>query len=33
MTSIIYELSKWEKKDTVIRLKQVEPARKDKSGS
>jgi serine/threonine-protein kinase len=28
MTSIIYELSKWEKKDTIIRLKQVEPAKK-----
>jgi len=28
MTSVIYELSKWEKKDTVIRLRQVEPAPK-----
>ena len=27
MTSIIYELSKWEKKDTIVRLKQVEPAK------
>jgi len=27
MTSIIYELSKWEKKDTQIRIKQVEPAK------
>lgn len=26
MTSIIYELSKWEKKDTVLRIKQVQPA-------
>ncbi len=28
MTSVILELSKWEKKDTVIRLRQVEPAKK-----
>ncbi len=27
MTTVIYELSRWEKKDTVIRLRQVEPAR------
>jgi serine/threonine protein kinase len=27
MTSLIYEMSKWEKKDTVIRLRQVEPAK------
>lgn len=26
MTSIIYELSKWEKKDTVLRIQQVQPA-------
>ncbi|MBI2931597.1 MAG: serine/threonine protein kinase [Planctomycetes bacterium] len=28
MASIIYELSKWEKKDTQVRIQQVEPARK-----
>ncbi len=28
MTSVIYELSKWEKKDTQIRIKQVEPGKK-----
>jgi len=27
MTSVILELSRWEKKDTVIRLRQVEPAK------
>ena len=27
LTTVIYELSKWEKKDTVIRLRQVEPAK------
>ena len=27
MTSVIMELSRWEKKDTVIRLRQVEPAK------
>jgi len=33
MTSIIYELNRWEKKDTIIRLRQVEPARpRDQGG-
>ena len=27
MTDVIFELSRWEKKDTVVRLKQVEPAK------
>ena len=33
MTSVIYELSKWEKKDTVIRLRQVEPAKPRETAS
>jgi serine/threonine-protein kinase len=32
MTTAIYELTKWEKKDTVIRLRQVEPARPREGG-
>ena len=28
MISIIHELSKWERKDTVVRIRQVEPAKK-----
>ncbi len=28
MASVLFELSKWEKKDTVIRLRQVEPAKR-----
>ncbi len=33
MTTVICELSRWEKRDTVIRLRQVEPARpREKSG-
>jgi hypothetical protein len=31
MTEVIYELSRWEKKDTVIRLRQVEPAKPKES--
>jgi serine/threonine protein kinase len=31
MTSVIYELGKWEKKDTVVRMRQVEPARRKNS--
>ncbi len=33
MTSIIYELNRWERKDTIVRLRQVEPAKpRDPSG-
>ena len=33
MTSIIYELNRWERKDTVVRLRQVEPVRpRDETG-
>jgi serine/threonine-protein kinase len=32
MGEVIYELSKWEKKDTVMRLRQVEPARPKEAG-
>jgi len=33
MTSIIYELNRWERKDTIVRLRQVEPARPRDGGT